>query len=176
MRSRDIDIVLHSNHTLSDFESQFSKWGIAWRRKGRSTFKECRFVDADPYPPIIDVFTTDAEIGAHLFTMHRSQNVAPEVKGQGFLPAVPVLLRLKVRAVPPRSGEDSEDKRAKDLLDIYHLVFQSQANTPPLWFLGQVEARDRLDAAKYVAAASSRRPAHREAYDLVSQWLKRKSP
>jgi hypothetical protein len=104
MRSRDLDLVLHSNAALASFEGQFARWGIAWRRHGRNTFKECRFVDAEAFPPVIDVFTTDAEVGAARFGLHKGRNVLAEVQGQGFLPTLPKLLQLKVRAVEARQG------------------------------------------------------------------------
>lgn len=174
MRSRDIDIVLHTQQALQAFQTQFPAWGIKWRRKGRTTYKECIFIDAPPGPPVIDVFTTDADIGHSLFTMNRSDNVLPSLAGQGFLPRLTTLLSLKIRAIPDRSGADAEDKRAKDLLDVHRIVFHNLAGVPPQDLLVAAGLADREKAASNVPAAKKRMPAYAREYDEVRAWLRSK--
>jgi hypothetical protein len=171
MRSRDLDLVLHSNAALASFEGQFARWGIAWRRHGRNTFKECRFVDAEAFPPVIDVFTTDAEVGAARFGLHKGRNVLAEVQGQGFLPTLPKLLQLKVRAVEARQGAEAGDKRAKDLVDVYHLVFENVQFVPPLALHAHVPRRDREAAAAHLGAARRLRPLFARQYTTLERWL-----
>lgn len=173
MRTRDIDIVLQSEDALNAFEANFAAWQIKWRRKGRNTFKECRFVDGEAFPPVVDVFTTDAEIGARVFTIHRSENVLPEVQGQAFVPSLAVLLGLKLRALQQRFGPDSEDKQAKDLLDLYHLVFHNQQGLTPLELLDAVPPADRRAAGVLLVAARRPRVEFAEQYAAIGDWLRR---
>lgn len=170
--TQDIDIVLHTAAALDDFQTHFAEWGIAWRRKGCTTFKDCRFTDRDPYPPIVDVFTTDLTIGERLFTLQKATNVEPEAVGQRFLPTLEFLLRTKLRAVPRRDGMVAEDKRAKDLFDIHQLVFYNKDETPSNLLRGQIPLDLRRSAAVgFIEPVIQHRPELEATYRRIQRWL-----
>lgn len=170
--TQDIDLVLQTQAALDDFQTHFPAWGISWRRKGRTTFKECRFIDRAPYPPIIDVFTTDLAIGERLFTMQKASNLEPEAQGQSFLPTLEYLLRTKLRAVHHRDGETAQDKRAKDLLDIHLLVFRNAAETPSTDLRARLPLELRRAAATgFIEPAIAFRPQLEADYRRIQRWL-----
>lgn len=169
--TQDIDIVLQSQAALDDFRGHFKEWGIAWRRKGRTTFKDCRFVDRDPYPPIIDVFTTDLSIGDWIFTMEKATNLEPEANGQGFLPSLEYLVKSKVRAVPRRDGPTAEAKRAKDLFDVHQLVHYNKDETPANELRARIPFGFREPVAKFIEPAVKQRPDLESDYRRLARWL-----
>lgn len=168
IQSRDLDLVLHDERALKAFEARFEEWGLAWRRSGRTVFKECRFRDAEPFPPIIDVFTSSLDIGAAFFTTQKATNVKP-AKDQAFLPTLEYLLRDKLEVAPLRTDPD---KSAKDLLDIALLLTRNRAGKTPGSLADLVREGDRRRIPALLRASAKQFPGYAAEFRTVSRWLR----
>jgi hypothetical protein len=171
-QSKDVDLLFHSQAALDDFRRRMPGWHLAWRRKGRTTFKDCHFKDDPERRIVVDVFTTDSSIGASLFSMQKGTNVKTATY-QGFLPDLGFLLRDKIDTIPMRSGWDHpQAKRLKDLLDVRLLVYHNRKGRLATELRDLVPVEARKSAAEFTHALSNDHPEYREEIAQVQRWLR----
>jgi hypothetical protein len=167
--SRDVDVILHTAEAFRSFNEKLPAWGLAWRKSGRRTFKECYLRGTDPFPPMVDVFTTDPSIGARLFSMLSGGNVKPSM-GPTWLPSLEEILRDKVETVAVRR---TADKSAKDLLDVWLLITHNREGKTPADLLGVATPEDRAAAARKVRDSAEAYPLFADRFRDVGRWLRR---
>lgn len=171
-QSKDVDLLFHSASALDAFRKRMSGWRLAWRRKGRTVFKDCHF-EGDPERRIVvDVFTTDSSIGANLFAMQSGTNVKPATY-RSFIPELGFLLRDKINTIPLRSGwDDPQGKRLKDLLDVRLLVYHNREGRLATELREVVPAEARTRAAEFTDELSDAHPEYRDELAQVDHWLR----
>ena len=175
VRSRDIDVVLQSPDALWDFDAHCKEWNLVWRTRGRRPFKELRFPDDEEI--VVDAFTTDAEIGAAKFGMHKVENCKPSATGQAFLPDLRFLLRDKAQAALERGNRaDAESKAPKDLLDLFLLVNHNRAGVPPRDLRGFLDPEERQRVAGLIAPSRAIRPDYDVEFRALERWLRQPIP
>lgn len=171
-QSKDVDLLLHSQAALDGFRKLMPECDLVWRRKGRTTFKDCHFKDDPKRRIVVDIFTTDPSIGATLFDMQSGTNLKP-ARYEGFLPNVEFLLRDKIETIPLRSGwDDPSAKRLKDLLDVRLLVYHNRARRPSSNLRDRIPAETRRLAAEHVGPLSEAFPDYHEELAQVGRWLR----
>lgn len=171
-QSKDVDLLFRSQAALDGFRKRMPEWNLVWRRKGRTTFKDCHFKDDSERRIVVDVFTTEPSIGAKLFAMQSGTNVKPAPK-EGFLPSVEFLLRDKIETIPLRSGwDDPNAKRLKDFLDVRLLVFHNRAGHSSSELHSRIPTNVCERAAEHAAPLKKEFPEYDEELTQVGRWLR----
>ena len=171
MQSRDVDIVLHSEEALQDLNGHIRDWNLAWRVKGRKRFPDAHFRDEDPLVFRLDAFTTKPNpTWDRLFGRHGAGNTKSCPKT--LVPPLEWTICDKLATLHLRRAKDAEDKRAKDLIDTYNLVFHNQAGANPRTLQEHVPSGARHDAAKWIAEATATRPEYEQQLKTLHEWLK----
>lgn len=168
-QSRDVDLVLHNEETLLDFDQRLPEWGLQWRRRGRTTFMDCHFIEDPNREIVVDIFTT-GPFGQHFFSTLAGSNLK-DAAGQGFVPTLPYLLLDKVRTVPLRHDRDASRKQLKDLLDVGNLAFRNREGIEPAALAQVVPHAARLKAAGIAKQLRKEFPPFRSQLDEAIDWL-----
>ncbi len=147
-----------------------NEWDLTLRTKGRKRFPDAHFKDEDPLVFRLDLFTAETN-GDWLQTFgrhgHRNIKEAP----RNLFPPLDWILQDKLKTVPMREGPDPADKRAKDLIDVYNLVFNNEENRPARQLLQITDAQARKKVRPYLENAVMTRPEYREALETLAEWL-----
>lgn len=170
MQSRDVDIVLHSEEALQHLNGNLRGLGLEWRVKGRKRFPDAHFLDEDPLTFRLDAFTSKTNpTWDRLFGRYGADNIksAPMT----LVPSLEWIIQDKLATVRSRRSTDAEDKRAKDLIDTYNLVFHNQTGANPRALRDQVPGHARHDAVKWVDGAIATRPQYRQQLETLTEWL-----
>jgi hypothetical protein len=169
-QSRDVDIILHSQEALHDLQGEIPGWNLAWRMSGRRMYPDAHFQDEDPLVFRLDVFTrTSNPTWEKLFGRNGANNIKDAPKT--FLPSLDWMIADKLNTVHLRAGADAPDKRAKDLIDIHHLVFHNKANTTAGALARSIPGPVRKKAVKWVAEAEKTRSEYQNELSLLKEWL-----
>lgn len=167
-QSRDLDLILHDQDAVDDFGARLDDWDLTWGRSDKGVPKAARRKRDKEREILVDVFT--AQPMARPFGGHAFENVK-DPKGQGLHADLAFLLVDKLRTVPLRQGRDVYLKQAKDLVDLYHLVFHNRDRWPPLATRKLTTRPERLAARRYVRPARRRYPEYAEEYGDLDDWL-----
>lgn len=170
MQSRDVDLVLHSEDALRKLLQELPRWDLRLRRTGRKTFPDAHFKDEDPLVFRLDLFTTATnDTWMRVFGRQGVANVKQAPKR--LYPDLVWTLRDKLTTVPLRHGQEAEDKRAKDLIDAYHLVFHNTKGMTARDLLPRVPAAVRHTALGFLGEAQRTRPEYHDDLSVLRRWL-----
>lgn len=171
-RSRDVDIILHTQAALDDLISHAGEWGLVLDIDPLDRIAFLRFKE-DPTRTIqVDLFTS-FPLGYDYFGGKATVYHKPIANAQ-LLPPLPALLLDKVRTVSLRQGRDAYEKQAKDLLDIHRLAFHNREGRPAPELLKHVPLADRREAGRgRIDRCKKSHPGFEQDYEEVGQWLER---
>lgn len=171
MQSRDVDLVFHDRETLQEFDRRLASWNLQWREHGRNRFNDCHLRDDPRKSIVVDAWKASAFEDALFRGIRGRRGVAIKVvPSRSFLPGLSWLLQDKVETVP-RRARDRLDKQAKDLLDVYALVFHNLDRADPYRLATYVPVHARRAAAGHVEGVKRHRPQNAEELDTVRDWL-----
>ncbi len=170
MQSRDVDIVLHTEDALLDLNRHIPQWNLRWRTKGGKRFPDAHFSDEDPLIFRLDVFTTKTN---PTWTQRFGRQGAGNVKScpVGSVPSLDWVVTDKLHTATLRRGADAADKRAKDLIDVYNLVFHNVHAALPQRLEAAVPVDARRGAVAGIAEAATTRPEYAEKLETLRRWL-----
>ncbi len=170
MQSRDVDIVLHTEDAFLDLCKQMPDWDLVWRTKGRKRFPDAHFKDEDPLHFRLDAFAAKAW-GAwnKAFGRYGAGNI--KTCPQALIPSLDWVIADKLQTVHKRTGSEGSDKRAKDMIDVYNLVFYNVDGIMPD-ALAQGLGGLRAKAQDKALEASKTRPEYAEQMETLSEWAR----
>lgn len=169
-RSRDLDLLFHTEQRLKDFAARMPDWGLAWQQDGRRTFKACQLRDKETSEIAVDVFT-DGVFWRSLFGRQAAQNVK-DAQDQPFVPDLEYLLEDKVRTLPKRlAHRDGERKALKDCLDVRNLVFHNTQGLLPRALAEEILSPHRRKAADVAREVSESYPDFSDDLAEAIRWL-----
>lgn len=170
-QSRDVDIVLHSEEAFSDCLVRLPGWGLALRRKSSGSlqvFPDAHFMDEDPLVFRLDLLTTQATPKWQRWFGRRGANNI-KIVPRALFPDAGWLVQDKLATVGKRRGPDASDKRAKDLIDVFHVITHNRHGLLPQDF--DVPADMRRAAAAFLTDACATRPEYEEQFEQLRTWL-----
>lgn len=167
-QSRDLDLILHDQDAVDDFGAHLDDWDLTWGHSDKGVPKAVHRRSDDERDILFDVFT--ARPMARPFGGHAFENVK-DPQDQGLHADLAFLLVDKLRTVPLRQGRDVYLKQAKDLVDLYHLVFHNRDRWPPLATRKLTTHSERRAVRRYVRQARRRYPEYAEEFDNLDDWL-----
>ena len=166
MQSRDTDIVLQSPASLTDLLAHLPAWGLELRRKGRRVFPDCTLKGKREI--VLDILTDGTFDATDIFG--RSPILVKAVPKGTLIPSLAWMVADKVATIPERV-RDAVDKRTKDFLDLYGLVFRNLTRVHPRDLLRAAPAAARDRAATFLPASSAWQPKYGSELDAIGQWL-----
>lgn len=135
--SRDLDLVFHTPDAFNWFQNHFMRaYNLAWSGKRRK-FNSCYQKDVKPPWILVDVFASSSDILTRRFAVPDNLLIK-KIEANGWLPTVQGLLNDKLVTLPLRRNQDSGQKRFKDAIDSWALVFHNNKGEIPVDLREQV--------------------------------------
>jgi hypothetical protein len=123
-------LVFHSADAFRWFETKFMPThNLAWSGKRRK-YNACYQTNVTPPQIIVDVFASDLSAITRRFAVDPRLLVKP-IDNTGWLPTAPALLVEKLRVLPLRGNKDAGQKRFKDAIDAWALIFHNTSGDLP---------------------------------------------
>lgn len=128
--SRDLDLVFHTPDAFNWFQNQFMRaHQLAWSGK-RKKFNSCYQQGIKPPWILVDVFASSSEVLTRRFAVPDNL-LFKRIENNGWLPTVKGLLNDKLATLPLRRNQDVGQKRFKDAIDSWALVFHNREHVLP---------------------------------------------